>query len=78
MFHEFCRTRLCVMEDVSRIPTTQCSKVFIHRDYTDGTAVRFVSKFPQELEGKVIVLKLSQSDLGSFLGSIRVSVYVFL
>ena len=39
------------MEDSSRI--THCSKVFLYRDYSEGTAVRFVNKFPPELEGKV-------------------------
>lgn len=30
-----------------------CAKIFIQRDYTDGTMVRFQTHFPQELEGKV-------------------------
>ena len=33
-------------------------KVFIQRDYTEGTAVKFQEKFPLELEGKVIGLLL--------------------
>nr|CAG4652320.1 EOG090X0IRX [Triops cancriformis] len=30
-----------------------CVKVFIQRDYSEGTAVRFQCKFPGELEGKL-------------------------
>ncbi|KAL1449676.1 hypothetical protein WDU94_002161 [Cyamophila willieti] len=30
-----------------------CAKIFIQRDYTDGTMVRFQTHFPQELEGKI-------------------------
>ncbi|XP_070539887.1 golgin subfamily A member 7-like [Ptychodera flava] len=29
------------------------SKVFIQRDYSDGTGVKFQTRFPQELEGKI-------------------------
>ncbi|KAK9501835.1 hypothetical protein O3M35_012490 [Rhynocoris fuscipes] len=37
-----------------RVPQTQlCMKVFIQRDYSDGTTVKFQSLFPQELEGKL-------------------------
>ena len=42
------------MDDLSRIPGSHCQKVFIHRDYTNGTSLCFQSKFPQDLEGKVI------------------------
>ena len=31
----------------------QLRKVFIQRDYTEGTAVKFQLKFPTELEGRV-------------------------
>lgn len=41
------------MDDMSRIPPPSCAKVFIQRDYSEGTLVRFSPKFPQELEGKV-------------------------
>ena len=41
------------MDDLSRIPGNHCPKVFIHRDYTNGTSLCFQLKFPQELEGKV-------------------------
>ncbi|XP_044742233.1 golgin subfamily A member 7 [Chrysoperla carnea] len=30
-----------------------CMKVFVQRDYSDGTSVRFQSRFPTELEGKI-------------------------
>jgi len=33
--------------------TSRCLKIFIQRDYNDGTAVKFQSKFPPELEGKI-------------------------
>ncbi|GAB1603912.1 golgin subfamily A member 7-like [Argonauta hians] len=41
------------MEDISRVPQPNGIKVFIQRDYTDGTPVRFQSKFPPELEGRI-------------------------
>ena len=41
------------MDDLSRIPGSHCQKVFIHRDYTNGTSLCFQTKFPQDLEGKV-------------------------
>ena len=35
-------------------PTTKTvQKVYIQRDYSDGTAVQFAQKFPPELEGKL-------------------------
>jgi len=39
---------------MARLPPAYCTKIFLQRDYSDGTAVRFQTKFPQELEGKVI------------------------
>ncbi|ESN92968.1 hypothetical protein HELRODRAFT_108199 [Helobdella robusta] len=33
--------------------STQCVKIFVQRDYCDGTAVKFQTKYPQELEGKI-------------------------
>lgn len=41
------------MDNMSRLSSAQCTKVFIQRDFSDGTAVRFQNKFPQELEGKI-------------------------
>ena len=40
------------MDDLQRL-TQDNKKVFIQRDYADGTAVQFQTKFPPELEGKV-------------------------
>lgn len=37
-----------------RVAQTQlCMKVFVQRDYSDGTTVKFQNFFPPELEGKV-------------------------
>ena len=37
-----------------RVGQTQlCMKVFVQRDYSDGTMVKFQTTFPSELEGKV-------------------------
>lgn len=33
--------------------TQLCMKVFVQRDYSEGTTVRFQTHFPAELEGKV-------------------------
>lgn len=41
------------MDNLSRIPSASCTKVFVQRDYLDGTGVKFQNKFPLELEGKV-------------------------
>ena len=45
------------MDEGSRFPPPQCTKVYIQRDYSDGTMVRFQTKFPTELDDKVIELK---------------------
>lgn len=39
-------------------------KIFIHRDYSQGTGIRFNNKFPQELDGLV---SLSSNIICSFL-----------
>lgn len=36
----------------------QCLKVFIQRDYSEGTLVKFQTRFPQELEGRVSISKM--------------------
>ncbi|XP_076043159.1 golgin subfamily A member 7 isoform X2 [Oratosquilla oratoria] len=33
--------------------TQGCLKVFIQRDYSEGTSVKFQTKFPPELDGKI-------------------------
>ncbi|XP_077992588.1 golgin subfamily A member 7-like [Glandiceps talaboti] len=35
------------------IPRQVMAKVFVQRDYSDGTGVKFQTKFPQELEGRI-------------------------
>lgn len=40
-------------------PTQQGIKIFIQRDYSEGTAVKFQTRFPPELEDRV-----SESDTG--------------
>lgn len=32
-----------------------CLKVFVQRDYSEGTVVKFQTRFPTELEGRVCV-----------------------
>jgi hypothetical protein len=41
------------MEDTTRLTSEQSIKLFIQRDYSEGTAVKFLERFPPELEGKV-------------------------
>jgi len=38
---------------VSQTQGPQYAKVFIQRDYSDGTSVKFMTNFPQGLENKV-------------------------
>ena len=33
--------------------TSQCMKVFVQRDYSDGTMIKFQTRFPPELEDKI-------------------------
>ena len=40
------------MDSGNRTPP-HSTKVFLHRDYIDGTGIKFQNKFPPELEGKV-------------------------
>ncbi|KAL5022765.1 hypothetical protein ScPMuIL_001920 [Solemya velum] len=49
------------MDDLARIPSSQCAKVFIPRDYSDGTTVRFVTKYPPELDGRIDPKLLQQT-----------------
>ncbi|CAF1087708.1 unnamed protein product [Didymodactylos carnosus] len=41
------------MDDSTRLTSSQSTKVFIQRDYSNGTAVRFQERFPIELEGRI-------------------------
>lgn len=36
-----------------RLTSSSCAKVFIQRDYSDGVGVRFESKLPDDLKGKI-------------------------
>ncbi|KAJ8935683.1 hypothetical protein NQ318_016801 [Aromia moschata] len=40
--------------ETEQMAQPQCLKVFIQRDYSEGTLVKFQTRFPQELEGRVI------------------------
>lgn len=39
--------------ETDQMAPPQCLKVFIQRDYSEGTVVRFQTRFPAELEGRV-------------------------
>ncbi|CAH1782474.1 unnamed protein product [Owenia fusiformis] len=41
------------IDDMGRIPPPNCTKIFISRDFSEGTTVKFLTKFPTELEGKI-------------------------
>jgi len=38
---------------MTRLPVTGCLKVFIQRDYSEGTNIKFLTKCPQELEERI-------------------------
>lgn len=40
-------------------PPQNCQKVFIQRDYSEGTMVKFQTRFPTELESRVSILNES-------------------
>jgi len=44
----------CQNMDSSKPNSPTFKKVFIQRDYSEGTGVKFMVKFPQELDGYVI------------------------
>lgn len=39
--------------ETEQMTPQQCLKVFIQRDYSEGTVVKFQTRFPTELEGRV-------------------------
>ncbi|XP_018332524.1 golgin subfamily A member 7 [Agrilus planipennis] len=39
--------------ETEQMAPPQCLKVFIQRDYSEGTVVKFQTRFPQELEGRI-------------------------
>lgn len=45
-------------------PTQQGIKIFIQRDYSEGTAVKFQTRFPPELENRVSEMFISVTRLG--------------
>lgn len=51
---------------VSQNQGPQYAKVFIQRDYSDGTAVKFMTNFPQGLENKVRAISNGVFKLNKF------------
>ncbi|XP_012554658.2 golgin subfamily A member 7 isoform X1 [Hydra vulgaris] len=45
--------KFSVVEKMVNDPNRGSTKVFIQRDYSEGTAVQFQKKFPIELEGRI-------------------------
>ncbi|CAF3501174.1 unnamed protein product [Rotaria sp. Silwood1] len=41
------------MDDTTRLTNDQSIKLFIQRDYSEGTAVKFQERCPNELAGKI-------------------------
>lgn len=43
------------MDDLQqmRLTSSSCARVFIQRDYSDGVGVKFETKLPTELHGKI-------------------------
>jgi hypothetical protein len=41
--------------ETEQMAPSQCLKVFIQRDYSEGTVVKFQTRFPQELDGRVSI-----------------------
>lgn len=39
--------------ETEQMAPQQCLKVFIQRDYSDGTVVKFQTRFPPELDGRI-------------------------
>lgn len=48
--------------ETDQMAPPQCLKVFIQRDYSGGTVVKFQTRFPTELEGRVIYKCLINID----------------
>jgi hypothetical protein len=43
-----------------RLTSSSCSKVFIQRDYSEGIGVKFETKFPNELQGKIEIAEFEE------------------
>ncbi|CAF2680816.1 unnamed protein product [Rotaria sp. Silwood2] len=41
------------MDDTTRLTNDQSIKLFIQRDYSEGTGVKFQDRFPSELDGRI-------------------------
>lgn len=39
--------------ETEQMAAPQCLKIFIQRDYSEGTMVKFQTRFPPELDGRV-------------------------
>jgi len=46
------------------LPPPGCLRVFIQRDYSQGTCVKFSARFPQELEGRIEQARFEQTIAG--------------
>lgn len=44
------------MEDTTRLTSEQSIKLFIQRDYSEGTAVKYQERFPSELDGRINIV----------------------
>jgi len=55
------------MEDTTHLTNDRSIKLFIQRDYSEGTAVKFQERFPSELDGRVNNISFSiQFKFNSF------------
>jgi len=50
------------MEDTARLTSENSIKLFIQRDYSEGTSVKFQERFPPELNGRVKQNKQNKSQ----------------
>ncbi|CAF3965636.1 unnamed protein product [Rotaria magnacalcarata] len=51
------------MDDTTHLTNDQSIKLFIQRDYSEGTGVKFQERFPSELQGRI--------DRDEFIGILR-------
>lgn len=51
-------------------PPPSCQKIFIQRDYSEGTVVKFQTQFPPELESRVCIKKIYLSFFFLFIKQI--------
>lgn len=48
--------------ETEQMAQSQYLKVFVQRDYSEGTIVKFQTRFPSELEGKVRNVKFKNNN----------------